>query len=67
MFTSIPPGHIIETVFATDMDDSASPAGMLEYRIINGGMQLGVEMFSFPDPSVSVAIVLFRLFFFSQI
>ena len=47
------PGSTIAIVHATDRDGLGSPAGQLEYRVTNGGVQLGVEMFSIPDPRVS--------------
>ena len=53
MNSPITAGSIISTVRATDRDGLSTAAGRLEYRITNGAMQLGVEMFTIPDPSVS--------------
>ncbi len=49
----INPGSTVIIVHATDRDGLGSPAGQLEYRVTTGAVQLGVEMFSIPDPSVS--------------
>lgn len=48
----VTPGTTVAIVHATDRDGPGSPAGMLEYRVSNGGVQLGVEMFTVPDPQV---------------
>ena len=50
---SVPPGSTVTIVHATDGDGLATPAGQLEYRIASGAVQLGVEMFSIPNPRVS--------------
>ena len=47
------PGDVIITVEATDADGIATFAGMIEYRVSVGEMQLGVRMFAILDPSVS--------------
>jgi len=51
--TPVTTGQVIQILTATDLDDSTTLAGMIQYRIASGAMQVGVEMFSIPDPGVS--------------
>ena len=53
MNSGVSPGERIATVHATDMDSMTTLAGRLQYRILSGAMQLGVEMFRIPDPNVN--------------
>lgn len=48
------PGDVIAQLRATDRDDPATLAGMLEYRIVSGGVRFGVEVFSIRNPRVSI-------------
>lgn len=57
MMTPVTAGQVVITVTATDLDDPTTLAGMLEYQILSGAMQFGVEMFSIPNPSVSIFII----------
>ena len=57
MSSPISPGQTIVTVRATDRDGTSTSAGRLEYRITNGAMQLGVQMFAIPDRRVNNMIL----------
>lgn len=59
MTSAVSSGQVVTTVHATDRDGTDTAAGRLEYRITNGAMQFGEEMFRI-DRTVSPALLLYR-------
>ena len=51
-------GAPVDTVLATDQDESNTAAGMIEYRILTGNMLNRVTVFDIPDPIVSELVTL---------
>lgn len=45
MTSTVSPGQLVTTVHATDRDGISTAAGRVEYRITNGAIQFGEEMF----------------------
>lgn len=45
MTSTVLPSQLVTTVHATDRDGISTAAGRLEYRITNGAIKFGVEIF----------------------